>query len=488
MISKIKEIKNNHLIWIFVGIIFVFVLLLPHVVFIASHVSLSSNEGWNAYLARSAMGLDHAPLYPPSDQMVFNNYPPSSFYIVGLFGWLLGDMILAGRIISLLALLACACTVGRLVLILGGARAGAWFAGLLVVIYSAVCYSDYVAMDDPQWLGQAIVMLGFVVLLGNGREPGRITTWRSFGAGCLMVAGLTVKHNILALPVATLVWLLLVDWRRAMSWLSGCLLATCVLGGVFYAAFGPDFIHGVFGHKRVFYLHGMLKGVGNTLGLSGMAVSCMFLRRMRLPCRFGLLLGLFVFLSIASAIVQRMGMGVSHNSCFEALVAVALCAGLAVSYLLGKGDGPVGRLPARTVLAGVVGLNLLPVVVSLPGYLPYLYRTTAVDIARHEGAWNETITAVHDIDGSVACETLALCYWAHKPAVIDFFNYSQHVAVTHDATALERAVNRHAIAAFVSSSRFGAAADVWEFSELWRIVRTRYTHVRLQGAAYIVTP
>jgi len=487
MNSKKREMDAGSPVWLLFGICFVVVLLAPHVAFIASHVSLSSNEGWNAYLARRAVGLDHAPLYPPAGQMVFNNYPPSSFYVVGLLGWLLGDMILAGRIISLLALLVCAATLGRIVRAMGGTRGGAWFAALLVIIYSTVFYSDYVGMDDPQWLGQAIVMLGFLLLVDSGGEAGRGMTLRAMAAGFVMVAGLTFKHNILALPAATFVWLVLTDWRRAIAWLSGCLLAFCLLGGLFYAAFGPDFVHGVFGHKRLFHVHGMLKGMGNVLGLAGMGVSCLFLRRMRLAHGYGLLVGVYLFLAAASAIVQRMGMGVSHNACFEALVAAALCAGLAVSYLM-RGGKTWGTLPPRPVLAGVVGLNLLPVVVSLPAYLPYLYHTSAADIAAHEGAWNETIAAVHAIDGKVACETLALCYWAAKPAVIDFFNYSQHVAVTHDATALQQAVDHHGIAAFVSSSRFWPPAEIWEFSDLWRIVRARYTHVREQGAAYIVTP
>ncbi len=474
-------------IWLYVAILSIFILLVPHVAFITAHVSLSSNEGWNAYLARRAIGLDHAPLYPPAEQMVFNNYPPSSFYVVGLFGWLLGDMIVAGRIISLLALLFCAWAAGRIVLACGGTLGGAWLAGLLIVLYSAVFYSDYVAMDDPQWLGQAVIMAGFMLLLGNGREPGRAGAWRPFCAGFVVVAGLTFKHNILALPVAVLVWLLLTDWRHAVSWMGGCLVSLCLLGGLYYSSFGPDFIQGVFGHKRVFYVHGMLKGLGNVLGLGGMMVSCAFVPWRRLPHRSGLLLGLYLLLAVASAIVQRTGAGVSHNACFEALIAAALCAGLAMSRLVTTG-GTVGRVPMRAVLVGMVGLNLLPVVVSLPVYLPYLYRSNVTGIVHSLAASDETIAAVRAIDGDVACETLALCYWAHKPVVMDFFNYSQHVAVTHDAMVLERAVDRHDIAAFVSNSRFDTQEDVWEFLSLWRIIRARYTHVRQQGAAYIVTP
>lgn len=148
-----------------------------------------------------------------------------------------------------------------------------------------------------------------------------------------------------------------------MVWLSGCLLALCVLGGLFYACFGLDFVHGVFGHKRIFYGHRILKGMSNVVGLSGMMVAGLFLRRMRLAHGYGLLLGLYLLLAVAFAIVQRMGTGVTHNACFEALIAAAMCAGLAVSYLL-KG-GTLGRLPPRVTLVGMAGLNLLPVVAGM---------------------------------------------------------------------------------------------------------------------------
>src|SRR5215472_15267788 len=63
------------------------------------HVPLDPNEGWNAY--RAAAAMSGAPLYPPADALFFNNYPPLSFYLVGAFGRLVGDNIVAGRIVSL---------------------------------------------------------------------------------------------------------------------------------------------------------------------------------------------------------------------------------------------------------------------------------------------------------------------------------------------------------------------------------------------------
>ena len=99
-------------------------LLLGPLLLIPLHVPLGYNEGWNAYLAARAIGLQDGPLYPPADTLVFNNYPPLSFYLVGLIGRGLagGDVIVAGRVVALASLLASAVGITRRV----GIRSSGW--------------------------------------------------------------------------------------------------------------------------------------------------------------------------------------------------------------------------------------------------------------------------------------------------------------------------------------------------------------------------
>src|SRR5260370_8287229 len=73
------------------------------------NVEIENNEGWNAYFADAAMGK--MPLYPSADQLITNNYPPLSFYTVRLIGRLLGDPVLAGRLLSLIAVFAIAAAI-----------------------------------------------------------------------------------------------------------------------------------------------------------------------------------------------------------------------------------------------------------------------------------------------------------------------------------------------------------------------------------------
>src|SRR3981081_31218 len=59
-------------------------------------------EGWNAYFQDAA--ASGARLYPASDALIVNNYPPLSFYVIGLLGKGLGDDLFVGRALSLVSL------------------------------------------------------------------------------------------------------------------------------------------------------------------------------------------------------------------------------------------------------------------------------------------------------------------------------------------------------------------------------------------------
>jgi hypothetical protein len=87
------------------------------------NIEIENNEGWNAYFADAAMG--RMPLYPSSGQLITNNYPPLSFYIVGLAGRFIGDPVLAGRLLSLVAVVAIAMAIALCVRRLGGSGVAA---------------------------------------------------------------------------------------------------------------------------------------------------------------------------------------------------------------------------------------------------------------------------------------------------------------------------------------------------------------------------
>src|SRR6202012_2252193 len=102
----------------------------------------------------------------------------------------------------------------------------AFFAALLLIT------SDYVGMDDPQLLGHAMQIAALLLLL---RGPLLIPA-------LLFAVSLFIKHNLLALPLAAGLWLLLQDRRAGLHfllWGAAFALAGLVL---FQLKFGTSLI------------------------------------------------------------------------------------------------------------------------------------------------------------------------------------------------------------------------------------------------------
>ncbi|MBI3491103.1 MAG: hypothetical protein HY047_04850 [Acidobacteria bacterium] len=196
------------------------------------HVSLDSNEGWNAYQAVAAFTRD---LYPHPPRFFFNNYPPLSFYVVGALGRFIGDPIVAGRLIAITAFLALAVMAGLAARHMRCTRIEAAFASALFVA-TTLALSHYVGIDDPQFLGQAVATAGVLWVIPESRS------WRRLWlAAAFMSAGIFIKHNLVALPLAAVAWLWLRDraaGRRLIHvafcmWYAGLasLLGVLFLGG-----------------------------------------------------------------------------------------------------------------------------------------------------------------------------------------------------------------------------------------------------------------
>jgi len=152
---------------------------------ITVRVPASYDEGWNAYHAAAAIG--GGMLYPSREGLISNNYPPLSFYVVGALGRLSGDNIIAGRLIALASLVAVAGNIFLVLRALGAARAQSGFGALLFLAYAGAFFRGYVAMDEPQWFGHALMTGGLVIFLRlHGRIP---ASSLGFLAPALLVAG-----------------------------------------------------------------------------------------------------------------------------------------------------------------------------------------------------------------------------------------------------------------------------------------------------------
>ena len=370
------------------------------------HVPYDYNEGWNAYHAAAAMA-GHG-LYPGAQALMFNNYPPLSFYVVGAFGSIVGDQIIAGRIVSLLSFLALAFAMAAAVRFMGAKPFAVLFSPLLFVA-PMLLFSHYVGIDDPQLLGQAVGMSGLALVLARPRSDRAIAC-----AALCFVAALTIKHSLVVQPLVALCWL---AWCERRSALLFALVATA-LGLVVLAlcmfAYGGDFLFRLY-PPRGYSLATGFASLGGwaadravLLGLAG-ASSVVFFRD-----RHVRLCALYCGLALVAGTVFVGGDGVDRNVYFDADIALALSVGLFIDRM--------GRrwLQAAAVYGCLCYFAIAALVVTHADRGPPLPEAEAASL--------RDVAFLRHADGPALCVTLALCYWAGKLPQVDAFNLDQHAA------------------------------------------------------------
>jgi len=385
---------------------------------IGLQVPLDPNEGWNAYLARAALA-GHA--YPDANGYVVNNYPPLSFYVAGWFGKLIGDDIIAGRIVSLVAFIGVTGGIFQAARAMHVGVSGALVGALLFAAWLLVG-SDYVGMDDPQLLGHALQIAAFLLVLR--KSPSDIA------AAALFAVAMMVKHNLVAMPAAVGLWLLMEDRARARRFIGAgfaCLLLELVL---FRAVYGSSLL-GHLASARTYSFALLASNVESWfvwgiiplligIGLAAFYGTDTFVRFAALYAAIALVVG----------IAFSGGAGVDVNVFFDAIIALSLSAALAFDWFAVRGA------PWRALVAALL---LLPPASGL-------YQASAGEDWRDPDFWrhpmaDEAATARSDIafirarPGRALCETLSYCYWAGKDAEVDAFNTGQQFATGARADA-----------------------------------------------------
>jgi hypothetical protein len=366
----------------------VLALLARNILAIPVLAPLDPNEGWNAAHALAAMA-GHA-LYPPSQSLMVNNYPPLSFYIVGALARLTGDAVIAGRVLSLIAFLA-VCGGITFVLRQLACRVPARLFAILFFATMLLIASDYVGMDDPQLAGHAL-QLGALLLLLRGQ---------TVGAALLFAASLFLKHNLLALPLAAGAWLLWQDRQAGLRFM---------LCGILAMGFGLLLFHLFYGVSLPTEL-----ASPRLISLVNLRFAVMHLWWAALP-----LAALFTlrgpwkdFCRIYAAAALTLGLafsagdGVDANGFFDLAIACALTLGLALD-----------RAPA------LAALSALP----LPLFLAFNYSDNnfffTPDFA---GQSARDIAFLKSRPGPALCDQLSLCLWAGKGAEVDVFNVGEAI-------------------------------------------------------------
>jgi hypothetical protein len=378
-------------------------------------VPLDPDEGWNAYHAAAAMA--GRGLYPRGDTFFFNNYPPLSYYVVGTFGSFIGDNIFGGRLVALLALAA---VVVAIVLLAREAKCrwtaaafgGLFFAAVLLL------FTDYVGMDDPQLLGHALQLGGFLLIVSPTRSLANIAF-----AALLFVGGVFVKHNLLVLPAAAFLWLVSTENRRHAFYLG-------FLGYVFGYSYlvtadvmlKTRLLFEVFS-PRVWSFSNLVHGLTQALPWLVLPAAGIVLLVMReRKDRFVRFAAIYASLALVAALASLGGDGVDANAWFD----FAIASSLIIALLLERAAALQWEGPAVAVLVAPLG-----VVLCLSIDADWLAADFWLHPMRDEAAAAEAdIAFLKTQKGDAICETLALCYWAGKPPAVDIFNLGEAYA-TH---------------------------------------------------------
>jgi hypothetical protein len=386
-----------------------------------ARIPINYNEGWNAFHAlRFRNG---GPLYPPRSEAIFINYTPLSFYVIAALHPLVGDDIFAGRLVALLAELVVALNLTLISRTLKVSWPLAVITGLAFLAFVATYYPDYVAMNDPQWLGHALQITGLLVLLRRNHFD-----WTTLiVVALLFVAGGLVKQNLVALPLAVTIWLIIVDRRTLLRWLTAAIAVAGLALGLCLAAFGQGFIDQVVCSERSYWTIALaLVGQNRAIRLAPYVLLATAGTLLQRNDRRVALVGIYLAVSLVTGIAMLAIYGVVYNALFD--VTIAMMLGTAQLF---------ERLTVR-----MVNRPAIPFAASLLFTLPLallgrdLFAGQAnlkLDLNR-QPVWQQTIGRIAAAPGPVACETLALCYWAGRSTEIDFFNFGQY-AKLHPAFA-----------------------------------------------------
>jgi hypothetical protein len=383
-------------------------------------VPLDPNEGWNAFFDQVAMqGGD---LYPPPGSPIINNYPPLSFYIVGLLGRLTGDNVYAGRFVALASMAIVAVNVYGWLRASGSATRVAWLGAGLFAAFAVTWGQYYVGMNDPQWLAHAIMTTG-VVVIWRGNAGTRAILWGSL----LILAGGWTKHLLIPLPIATTWWLMRRSKSAFMTWMVSSSLLLALIALCVWWLYGPAFFESL-PSARAYSVHQAIKESRKVLKVFApiIALSVLLVPRALRSERNEFAL-VYLLTAAVVAFAASGGYGVDINAFFDLMIAASLCAALSVEELWPR------RLPApaRWVEFGPALALLLGA--YLGHYEARLMPKSWAEIRNLDALERQTRSDVRLIaekgHGRAACETPDLCYWAHQQFTFDYFNFGQRLIV-----------------------------------------------------------
>lgn len=433
-------------------------------------VQRNYNEGWNAYHALAAMG--GGALYPRAPSMMVDNYPPLSFFVTGWLGKLIPDLVVAGRIISLLSTLIAAAAIFAIARAMAVTRIEALFAAALFLA-KLLAASVYVGINDPQMLGHALGCLGFLAAIAQPPSTRRLAL-----SALLLTLAMFVKHMLVVQPLALLIWFAWYDRKSALGFGAFGILFAALGLVLTRIALGVDLFDAL-ATPRLYQFSWLLQSLEDFLLVSFAPLAAGLYLFVRSKDRFAVLCGLYTLLAFIIGLLFDGGAGVGRNALFDAAIGGALCAALLVHRL---------RLH-RPVFAFVFALAcLVPPLVAALENAKSTWLTRQHWLRPLENAVVQSkadVAFIRNRPGPAMCERLAVCYWAGKAPEVDAFNFVQAVR-THQRD--EGELTRLVEARYFSTIEMRLQPRLADLPQVMKAITRNYRVARRTRVAMLLIP
>lgn len=363
----------------------------------------TNNEGWNAlYIDRVFGG---GALYPGADELLLNNYPPFSFILVAAVAKLTGSAMAAGRLVSVAGFIVVACLIG-LIVARRTDRASGLFAAAFFGLSFACFPGQRIGLNDPQLLAHGLMLAGLTAVWLAPDRLGHVAA-----GAALMVLGDMTKHNLIAIPLATTIWMVWQGRRTARLWLLSAGVSGA-LGLLFMMAVGgAPMLHSLLAPRHVSLAQGIalcrkliaLSDIPLVMAVLGL--SC--IRRRSDMVFAALLLGF----SLLEMLVFAGGDGVVANVAYDLVVAQALALGLAMA----------------TIPRPAIAIALLAFFFAIVLPIDQVKEALAGNPSRaaRERIIEADVAYIVAHGGPTLCFDPALCWYAGRAPEFDPFNMGQ---------------------------------------------------------------
>jgi len=445
---------------VLLGLIAVFLLaIFPFLFFDIQRIGyVTSNgysEGWNfVHISRI---LDGKPLYVPLTGFPLTpvNYPPLSFMINGALSYFTGEILLTGRLVSLISLLIVSYLIFRIIEILTSKKTGALLGALIWLALMVRIAEDYVGVYDPQMLGH-VFSLGALYLYYKWID--KLTLQRTCVMALLCCLAVFIKYNLIAVPI-TLAITLFFSHRRDFWTFSfaGIIISSLAVFGCWVYG-GEHFFSNFLELDRAVSNSQMREGIRKLLFTHFVWILflpfVMLLLKFKCQQRYMSVLIYFSFSFLLGSYFIR-GIGVDRNIWFDFFIAVAIVYGLFAA------ESTIPKVFwSRVLTYGIIASGLLILSVN---FRTDLKRVLNYDgLKQQEAAYHRDVELLQSISGPALFEEPLLGFEAGKEFMFDPFNGSQMI--------VSRRVPETVLTDRIREKYFGAIVLIFDVDKMVRLL------------------